>query len=426
MEQSKNFVISGGILFNPKHSLHNKPVSIAVKGGKIDSILPFEKSKASKNEIVLESGAHFLPGFVDLLSDFCDPGMEHREDFESGARTALAGGFTHVALNPHTKPVRDSKSEISYVSAANNHSTLNLIALGTLSEGGMNEQIPELFDMFQSGAKGFYSGKKQMNEQLVVNALRYCDGIAATPHVFPVVDRLTQNGQINESVVSSKTGLKPIPAIAEEIALDNLIAILRYTGGKLHISHISTAASVEKIKKAKKEGLNIRCSVAAHQLIHTDDAVLDFDTRYKVNPPFRSKKDRDALRKACKQGVIDAIHTDHSPIDIEHKKIEFDLAEFGIIGLQTAVASVWTAMASSLTIEDLVNLFSYRSSEILGLEINEIAPEKAANFCVFHPQKSWIFNRVGNHSKSENSPYFDEEFKGQISHTVSKGILNSF
>lgn len=424
MAELKSFALNGAKLVQKNHPLHNQKVYLEVVDGVISKI---EKAQDKTTANTIDASGKILSaGLVDLLADFCDPGLEHREDIISGSKAALKGGYTHVAVNPYTNPVIDSKSKIGYIKGAQADLALNLIPLGTLSVKGENIDIPEIYDMAQNGARAFYSGKKQVNEKLLITALQYCDGITALPMVFPQIDSLAENGQINESISSSKTGLKPIPALAEHLAVANLINILEYAGGKLHISHVSSKISVDLIRQAKAKGLNLSASVAAHQLLFTDAENLDFDTRSKVNPPYRNEEDRKALIKGCADGTIDAIISDHSPIDIECKKIEFDHADFGIINLQTALPSLFQKLEKEMDLERILELMSSNPAKIIGLTDHEIATSTLANFTLLDPNANWTFTSASIASKSQNSPFIGEAFKLAISATCSQGKLFQF
>ncbi|TXC78660.1 dihydroorotase [Luteibaculum oceani] len=422
MAEQTTFEIVGATLVATKHPLNGKKIVLAVESGRIKEISEYPKATKNSKSINGE-GLSITPGFVDLLGSFCDPGMEHREDFLSGAEAALYGGYTHVGVNPFNEPVADSKSGISYVKAANQSSKINLLPLGTLSVGGANTDIPELHDMAHTGAYAFFSGKKQLSEKLLLTALEYCQGIDALPMVFPIVDSLAEEGQINESIVSSQTGLKAIPNIAESMALANILKLAKYSGGSVHISHISCEESVALIKKAKEEGVRVTCAVASHQLIHTDKDCLDFDTRHKVLPPYRKEQDRQALISACKEGIVDAIISDHSPVDIEAKKTEFDHAEFGIINFQTAFSSLWAA--DVLPIDKLVELMAENPAKILKLKTVGFEIGTEANFNLIATDKKYNFPVAEVKSKSLNSPFLNKELKGEILYTAAKGKLYS-
>ncbi len=415
----KTFSLEGCKLVDPQNPLNGKLIDIQVKNGLIHSISEAKSGSASDNP------THISPAFIDILADFCDPGMEHREDFRTGSKAALSGGYASVALNPYTQPVIDSKSKVAYLQGLNLESPINILPLATLSVNGENVDIPEIYDMTLSGACGFYSGKAQVNEKLLITALQYCDGLKALPMVFPQTDSLAHNGQINESIVSSKTGLKPIPAIAEELALANIIKLLEYAGGKVHITHISSAKSVALIAEAKSKGLAISCSVAGHQLLFTDEEALSFDSRSKVNPPYRNQEDRKALIEACKTGIIDAIISDHSPVDIEAKKIEYDHADFGIISLQTNFPALRDGLKSDLNEGQIIELLNQGPAKILGRKSHEIKVNEVANFTLWKDEE-WTLTKANIHSRSKNSPFIGKSFSTKIIGTAAKGSLSYF
>ncbi len=426
MESAKNILIQGATLLQPKHALHGQPVDAIIENGRWKSIeKPRKDPHIPKSQHTINAQGQFLSvGFVDMLADFADPGFEHKEDLISGSSAAAAAGFTHMGLSPFTDPVRDNKTGIQYVLKNSDLLPVNLLPLGTLSVSGANEQLPEMFDMASAGAVGFYSGKKQVHEKLLVNALRYSQNVARPLFLFPQLDNLSQGGQVNESVNSSKTGLNTIPHIAETLALKNIVALMEYCGGRVHITHISTAEGLRIVEAAKKSGLEITCGTPAHQLAFTDAATLDFDTRNKVLPPYRNESDRQALIEACQNGVIDVLFSDHEPVAVENKKIEFDLADFGISNLQTAIPVAYEVLKDLMELSAFLALFTENPARILGLSNHEIKEGNTANASLFSIDSRYEYTKELHLSKSENSPFFGNQFHWKVQHQICQGTLS--
>ncbi|RZJ28943.1 MAG: dihydroorotase, partial [Flavobacterium sp.] len=275
------------------------------------------------------------------------------------------------------------------------------------SEG---RDLSEMFDMKNAGAVAFGDYNKSIdNPNLMKIALQYAQDFDGLVIAYSQDSNIKGNGVANEGVVSTRLGLKGIPALAEELQIARNLFLLEYTGGKTHIPTISTAKSAQMIKDAKAKGLNVTCSVSVHHLVLTDEKLDGFDTRYKVTPPLRSEADRKALVKSVKDGTIDAITSDHNPIDIEHKKMEFDLAKNGTIGLESAFGALNGVLPTEIIIEKLT-----AGKTIFGIQPSEISEGQNANLTLFDPEASWIFSKENILSKSKNSAFLGAKMKGKV------------
>ncbi|WP_458332014.1 dihydroorotase [Peijinzhouia sedimentorum] len=393
-------------------SIHNSlKKNILIENGVIKSI---SDDILSADKLVDAGGGFVSPGWFDMQAHFADPGFEHKEDLESGANAAAAGGFTGVAILPNTKPVIQSKNAVTSVSKGNPHRLVQIFPIAAVSLETEGEDLTEMLDLSNAGAVAFSDGLKPVwHPDILLKSLQYLQPINGLLINRPEDKLLSRFGTMHEGLVSTHLGLKGIPSLAEELMVARDIEILRYTNGRIHFSNISCEGSVQRIKEAKAEGMQITCDVAAHQLLFTDEDVADFDTNHKVNPPLRSKRDREALIEGLKDGTIDVIVSSHQPQDVESKNLEFDLAENGIIALQT-VYPILNSLKDQLSIELLIDKLALAPRKLLGLEVPTITEGAEANLSIFHPDTNWTFDKNNNFSKSENSPFFGKELKGKV------------
>jgi dihydroorotase len=353
---------------------------------------------------------------------FGEPGYEERETIENGLKTAALSGFTSVALNPNTNPVIDCNADVSFIKSKAEKHAVNLYPIGSLTKDGKGLDLAELFDMKNAGAVAFGDYQKPIeNPNLLKIALQYASNFSGLVYSFPQETKISGNGVMNEEVTSTSLGLKGLPNIAEEIHIARDLFLLEYTAGKLHIPTISTAKSIELIREAKKKKLNVSCSVAIHNLVLTDENLTSFNTNFKVLPPLRTQKDIDALLEGLKDGTIDMVTCDHNPLDIEHKKIEFDFAKFGTIGLETAFGILNTVLSTKKTIELLT-----KGRERFGIANNPIQIGKKAELSLFNPNGNSSFELENIKSTSKNSIFLNRAIKGTVYGIIAnnKMILN--
>ena len=409
---------SAKIVCSENKELHLKKRDILIKNGIIEKIAASIKAPAKTTEVNLKN-LHVSLGWLDTSVSFGEPGFEERETIANGLFVASKSGFTDILLNPNTHPLPDSSSDIVFLKERSLDRATNLHPMGTLTKNSDGQDLAELFDMNNAGAIAFYDFKKQLrNPNLLKIALLYAQNFEGLVMSFPQEEQIRGNGSVHEGTISTSLGLKGIPSMAEELQIARDLFILEYTGGKLHIPTISTAGSVKLISNAKKKGLNVSCSVAIHNLAFTDESLQEFDTNYKVLPPLRSKTDCSALVKGIQSGVIDFVTSDHNPIDIEEKRVEFDNAVPGTIGLESAFGSLNPVLGMEQTISMLTK--GHERFELVKPILKE--KEKAC-LSLFDPEAEWTFGKEDILSTSKNSMFIGSMQKGKVYGVVNNNQL---
>lgn len=406
-----NLLVKGITIVDLNSKFNQQICDVRVENGKITSI--DKKLTAQNGEEVFEgNGAILSPGFFDLNCTIGDPGLETKEDIQTGTAAAKAGGFTGIAVLPTTRPVVQSKGEVAYILNRAKNNLVDVHPIGAISNNLEGKELAELFDMKNAGAVAFSEGSKAISDDgFVSRALQYCLGFGGLLMLYPENKAIAGKAQVNESANSVLLGMKGAPALAEEMQISRDIFLATYHQAPVHISNISTAGAVALIKKAKKDGVKITCDVAAHQLVFTEELQNDFNSNYKVKPPLRSKADNKALIAGLKDGTIDAISSQHRPHEIEFKDVEFEIASYGIIALQTVLPLLIQAgLDASLIAEKL----AHSPRRILNLPLATIAQGADANFTIYNPTEEWIYDASNNASKSSNSPLLGKKLKGKV------------
>jgi len=397
--------------------------SILIVNGIISQIQ--DKIETEADLIIEEEDLKVSIGWFDMRVSTGDPGNEYQEDLFSVKNAAAAGGFTEIAVLPNTHPVVQTKESILYqkTKAAIHAVLIHPIAAVTLDNRGV--ELTEMIDLHHAGAVAFSDGNHPLqNSDMVLKVLQYMQPFGGLFINRPEDTLLTKFGVMNEGLTATLLGMKGMPKMAESMMIMRDLKILAYTGGKIHFSCISTSESIEIIRQAKKNGLQVTCDIAAHQIAFEDSALADFDSVYKVNPPFRNQNDIDALWEGLEDGTIDVIVSDHQPLEEEGKNLEFDMAEFGIIGLETAF-SVINTYNKRLNLLKLIEKFTKGPREVLNIYIPKIEEGSMANLTFFNEKKEWIYKEENIISKSKNSPFIGMTLKGKVIGIINNGMWNS-
>ncbi len=407
-----------------KNSPFNGQVkNILVENGKIISI---GNDTPQADQVIEGKNLKVSIGWFDMRVTMGEPGLEHKEDIESVSKSAAAGGFTEIACMPTTTPSIQTKDAVAYIKGRTANSLVAIHPIASVTLNNQGKELTEMIDLHHAGAVAFTDGDHPIwHTDVMLKSLQYAqtfDGLI----INHAEDKLLTHGaQMNESETSTRLGLKGFPALSEELMIARDLQILEYTGGKIHFAHVASPKSLDLIRTAKKLGLKVTCDIAAYQLILDETLLTSFDTNLKVNPPLRSQKDIAAYWRGLEDDTIDAIVSDHIPQDSESKNLEFDLADFGMIGLETLFALM--NQIGKISLEKLVDKISYAPREILKLSIPVIKEGSEANLTIFDPEETWTYEASAIKSKSKNSPFIGKYFKGKVKGVLRNGltIVNS-
>jgi dihydroorotase len=421
---SARFVFVGGRVVDPVGGVDAvRDVVVA------DGVVAGEDA-ADGAERVDAHGLVIAPGLVDLHAHLREPGDEHKETVATGTRAAAAGGYTAVAAMANTHPVADNAAVVHAVrDLAVEAGLCEVFPVGAITRGLEGETLAEMGEMVDAGVRVFSDdGRSVPTARLLRNALVYAQAfggdVVLAEHAED--DSLVDGGHMHEGIRSASLGLAGRPAEAEEIAVARDLSLARVTGGRLHLCHVSSARTVELVRRAKAEGVRVTAEVTPHHLTFTDEDLVTYDTNLKVNPPLRGEEDRDALRAGLADGTIDAVATDHAPHAVEEKEAEFDHALPGTIGLETALAAILTALVEpgTLSLARAIDAMSVTPARILGAADHggPIEPGRPANLVVFDPAKEWVVESPFA-SKARNSAFLGRRLRGSVIYTVHRGTL---
>lgn len=409
-------LIAQATIIDRRHPDNGKKKDLLIDDGIIAKIE--DRLDVEADEIVEAEGLCVSIGWMDMRANYRDPGEEYKEGLVNGLKVAAKGGFTAVALSPDTTPPIDNKGAVEYLRNRSKGTGVEVVPIGAVSQGLKGENMSEMYDMFLAGARGFGDDKHALAESgLLKRALLYTANFDAPVFHFPFDSRLLPNGQINEGALSTSLGLKGIPSISEEMVVRRDLTLLEYTGGKLHLGPLSSHRSIEFARKAKKQGLEVSTEVSAAHFVFNENELHDFDTTFKLMPPLRGEKNQDKLIRALQSGEIDVISSDHAPEDIENKKLEFDLAAFGMATQEIFFPMLFERLGGEVQLDELVSHFSINPRSILGMEIPQISEGEKANLTLFS-----VADKTGTDdsvSKAYNSPNFSDALKGKVIRTFS-------
>ena len=413
-----NSLIKSATIIDKKSDFHNSKVDILIENNIITNIGKNIKNPKNYKEISFNN-LHVSKGWFDYSVCFGEPGYEERETILNGITVAAKSGFTSVGLQPNTFPIIEKNTEIEYINSITKNKIVNVFPIGALTKKSNGDELSEILDMKESGAIAFGDYKRSTtNPNILKLALEYTSLSNSPVFSYPEDNNISQQGVMNEGLISTSLGLRGIPSIAEEINIARDLSILEYTMGYLHIPTISSARSVELIREAKSKKLNVSCSVAIHNLFFSDEMVQNFDTNFKVNPPLRTSEDIDAIINGLKDGTIDMITSDHNPLNIELKNLEFDNANFGTIGLESAFG----ALNSVFPIKTTINLLT-KGKNLFNIVDDFIQIGNVADLTLFNPLSEYIFKEENILSKSKNSIFLGAKLKGKVYGVINNGLI---
>lgn len=416
-----NALIKSATIIDKKSDFHDLTQDILIEDGLIVKVASSIKNTNNYKVIQFEN-LHVSQGWFDSSVCFGEPGYEDRETIKNGLDVAAKSGFTSVALQPNTFPVMDGHTAIAFAKAQANSTATALYPVGSLTAKSKGLQLAEIYDMSEAGSVAFGDYKIPIkNPNILKIGLQYASNFGGLLISFPQEISIAQSGVMNESKSSTQMGLKGNPELAEALQIARDLDILEYTGGKIHIPTISTAKSVELVRAAKAKGLDVSCSVAVHNLIFKDSDIKNYDTNFKVNPPLRTQTSIKALINGLKDGTIDMVTSDHNPIAIEDKKIEFDFAAYGTIGLESAFGALNSVFSTKKTIDILT-----RGKLRFGIENTSINIGNSCNITLFNPEISYKFENDYISSKSKNSIFIGYQLKGSVYGVIANqtAVLN--
>lgn len=415
-------LLKGGMIVNPAGDFTGKG-DVLIEDGIIAAI-GAELNDATA-EIIDVSGKHVVPGLIDMHVHLRDPGVEAKEDIETGTKAAAAGGFTYVACMPNTKPVVDQSIIVEGLQKrVQDYGAVKVGVIGALSKKQEGKELAEIGDMISVGAVAISDdGHCVGNAKLMRTALEYTSMFDKVIISHAEEDSLVEEGIMHEGAVSVKLGMKGRPAVAEDIAVARDVLLAEFVGASLHIAHISSKGAVEQVRSAKKRGVAVTAEVTPHHLFFTDQAVESFDTSTKVNPPLRSRDHVDALLAGLRDGTIEVIASDHAPHAFEEKDVEYKTAPSGFAGLETSVGVILEELyhKQGFSLEDIVRFMSVNPARILGLDGGKIKVGAAADLTVLDTQATWIVDAKKFYTRGKHSPFKDLTLRGKATMTIVNG-----
>lgn len=411
-------LIKQATLISPSSPLNGHTKDILIDKGIIAGIS--ENISDGDAKIIEHPGLHVSPGWMDVFSHFCDPGLEYRETLETGANAAAAGGFTDVMVLPNTNATVHNKSQVEYIVQKAKALPVNIYPIGAVTKNTEGNELAEMYDMQLAGAIAFGDGINAIqNSGLLIKALQYVKPFDGTIIQIPDDRSIASHGLMNEGIVSTQLGLPGKPVMAEELIVARDIKLARYADSRLHFTGVTSPKSLEYIKRAKEAGIKVTCSVTPYHLFFNEEDLRTYDTNLKVNPPLRDKKSQSALLQALLDGTIDCIASHHIPYNYDNKVCEFEYAKNGMIGLESLFGAIWSMVNSQLSIEKAIEVLAIAPRKIFGLSIPVIEENAAASLTLFNPSTDYFFDEAMIKSKSVNSAFVGKQLKGRVI-----GIIN--
>ena len=419
----KSLLITGSRLIDPVEKL-DKKADLLIENGKISRIA--DKIGTENIETLHLPGHIVSPGWFDMHVHFREPGREDEETIKSGCAAAAAGGFTGVCPMPNTQPVADSRSIIEFMIDEAKELPVDVHPIAAATKGSKGQELTEIAELIEAGAVAFSDdGVTISTAEITRRVLEY-----ASMYDAPIIEHceehsMTKGAAMHEGAMSTRLGIPGMPGVAEDLIVARDILLAEFTGGRVHIAHISTARSVDLVREGKKRGVQVTCEVMPHHFCLTDESIASYDANYKMNPPLRTQADVDAMIAGLKDGTIDVIATDHAPHSPEEKDVEFAAAPFGILGLETALGLVITHLVEPghLSLDQAIEKITYAPRKILQLPQAAIKKGAAANLTIFNPDETWTVDPKQFYSKCRNTPFTGWQLKGRPAGIFNDGKL---
>lgn len=425
-EQAPATLLRNIRVIDPQSSYHNQIADILISEGNIQDIQPGGSIQSHSADLVDIDQAHVSPGWIDMQVHLCDPGFEYKETLAALGSAACFGGFTGVVCYPNTEPAIHNSQMIYSLLNRSAQLPIDLHLTGTISEGGAGKELAEMYDMAQAGAIAFTDGTHPLQSSgLLLRALQYVKGFDALLIRYPQDNSVAAGGQMNEGPQSTLLGMKGIPEMAESIALARDLQLLAYAPGRIHFQPITATESLRLIANAKEKQAGISVGTTAAHLAFEDTQLNSFDPDYKLIPPIRDENQRKALIEAVKSGLIDVISSGHQAQSIEEKNVQFELAEPGMLGLQTAFSLIYTHLVATevLSLGETIERLSINPRKILGLPTVSIEIGQTANLSLFQPHENWTLGTQHMPSRAKNSPLIGQSLQGKVLGIYHKGAL---
>ncbi len=407
-------------IISPSSPYNGQTKDILITEGKIAAVA--NNITETTDKVIELPGLCVSIGWMDIFADFGDPGFEQKENIQSGAKAAAAGGFTDIMLMPNSRPVVDNKAQVEYIVHKAKDLVINIHPLGAISKKAEGNDLAEMYDMHQSGAIAFSDGIHPVQHSgLVLKALQYVKSFNGTIIQMPDDTGIGSHGLMNEGIISTQMGLPGKPILAEELMVARDLKLARYAGSNIHFTGISSPKSLEYIKRSKESGIPVTCSITPYQAYFCDEDLQGYDTNLKLNPPVRTRNDMMALKQALFDGTIDCIASHHLPRHWDEKVCEFEYAKHGMIALETMFAVL---MSLGLPAGDFVEMQTIRVRNIFGIPIPEIKEGETASLTLFLPAEEFTFDETMIHSKSKNSPFIGKKLKGKVVGIINKSNIH--
>jgi len=414
----KKLVLQGGTILDPLSGTSKKG-NVVIEKNKIKSI----DSAAAKGEDMIDcSGLVITHGFCDLHVHFREPGREDKETLQTGSRAALAGGFTRVCIMPNTSPPLDSPESIRFIVGKAEECPVHIHPIGAVTKGQKGQELTEVQGIISEGAVALSDDGLPISDAQVMRLALEYTSMFDKPVINHAEDEcLRNNGLMNEGEISTRLGLAGNPSLAEAIMIQRDLELANMIQAKLHVPHVTSASGSANIRRMKKSNQNITAEATPHHLFFNDQALLEYNTNFKVAPPIRTENDRKKLIKAVKDGTIDCIATDHAPHTIEEKEATFEIAPFGMIGLESCFGAVNKVL--DMPLKELLKLLTVNPRRIMGFDNDLFTIGCPAELTILDPEQEWVFKEQNIYSKSRNTPFLGEKLKGKIHFTISKGFI---